>query len=688
MRYLRLIAALIVVATIAGCAGQAGRTSDDYGAFRGRWWNYYDRGVWHLANQRYAEAKDDFDRALAGRTRDAWSARTYGLHFQEFFPNREMGIALYHEGDLDGAEAFLTQSTEQVDSARAWYYLDRIKRDKIAQGIISDDAAPSISSAEFGGNVLLRDLDVPVSLTVADDNGVTDVTVLGERLYQRKSETEKTFETQIRLEEGEHPVPVELADLADKTTSEQYTVTIDTTSPSIAYIGYVPGVVTQESSYTLRGVAMDDHGVTSVRLDDEAFQGPGGEMKYPFELNLPLSAGENTFKLAVSDAAGNDNVVAIQIFQGDRNTAAAKLWWLEQRAPERLKVAMVGGPAFLAAVLDTAYAQAAVPVSIEVEFPEVPSDRSPYKRNIIPIKGKVVAPGGVAAVQVDNRDVVPEDTPEGATTIEFQRRVGLEVGENDINVVAQDAAGERAENPLIIEAQYPLLNDPETFMPIAVSGAVVQDESGSLELNPTLVVNLEAELQNRFFVVDREQIDAVLLEQQISAEELASVDTRIPLGNIVASQFILTGRLLRYKDSADQFIVRLTNTESTEVTIFDSVIENIDDVNSVKRGMKDVFEQLVDHFPRVNGTVRGVRGEQVLADYTADIGVKENSYFLFLKVVQEAWVDDATGEVLDPAVYGVGGRARIDSVQASTRGTILQIDEDFEVAADTPTITW
>lgn len=689
MQHLRIIAVVIILATIAGCAQQRGPRSDDhYGTFRGRWWNYYDRGVWHLANQRYADAKEDFDQALAGRTRDAWSARTYGLHFQEFFPNRELGITLYHEGDLDTAEQYLLESVEQgAESARAWYYIDKIKRDRIAQGLVEDTADPSVA-ATFGEGEFLTELDVPVSLSVSDDNGVTDVVVEGERLYQRKSETSGNFDTKIRMEEGEHTVTVEVADLADKSKTESYTVRIDTTAPTIAFQGFTPGIVVNESTYTIRGVAMDKHGVTGISLGDDSTSASGGTSE-PFEYTVNLAAGENIFSISAVDAAGNENKAAVAIYQGDANSAAAKLWWLNRRAPERLNVAMAGGPAFLAAVLESAYAQTDA-IAIEISFPETPNDPA-YRRNLLPIDGRVVSKNGISEIKVAGVSVLPADAAvlDGEVTYEFKRRVPLDPGENNIELDATDKAAVAARENLPVLADFPLVDDPETFMPIAVTNVVMQNAAGEYERNEALLTNLELILQDRFQVVDRSQIDAVLQEQAISAQDLASEDTRIDLGEIVASQFLLTGEVHRFQDSADQLVVKLTNTETATLVAFDAVLENTDDVNSIKRSTKDIRDQIADYFPRVTGQVKQARGKTMIADYSADIGVKPGAFILILKVIEEAFVDEDTGEVLMPATYGTAGRAKIARVQgANTMADVQQLEEGFALEANIPTITW
>src|SRR3989339_851732 len=57
----------------------------DFNLYRGKWWNYYVRGRWYADGGYYNEAIQDFKRSVSLRSRDERSARSYGLHFWEYF---------------------------------------------------------------------------------------------------------------------------------------------------------------------------------------------------------------------------------------------------------------------------------------------------------------------------------------------------------------------------------------------------------------------------------------------------------------------------------------------------------------------------------------------------------------------------------------------------------------------------
>ncbi|HJP37289.1 MAG TPA: hypothetical protein QF901_15035, partial [Gammaproteobacteria bacterium] len=117
------------------------------GVFRGRWWSYYERGSNLLSGEFYEAAEADLRKALAGRDEDRWQMRIYGLHFTEYFPNRELGITLFQKGELEEAEALLEKSLSQVDTVRAHYDLHQSKTAQLAHGPLSDTTAPLLNTS-------------------------------------------------------------------------------------------------------------------------------------------------------------------------------------------------------------------------------------------------------------------------------------------------------------------------------------------------------------------------------------------------------------------------------------------------------------------------------------------------------------------------------------------------------------
>src|SRR5437763_1903589 len=95
-----LIITLLAWALFFGCAVKEGRLYEkdgrQYGKpdglFMEQWNDYYLRGISYSDGGFWSDAAADFQEALKQRDRDQRRARTYGLHFIDYFPNRELGI--------------------------------------------------------------------------------------------------------------------------------------------------------------------------------------------------------------------------------------------------------------------------------------------------------------------------------------------------------------------------------------------------------------------------------------------------------------------------------------------------------------------------------------------------------------------------------------------------------------------
>ena len=127
---------LVFATSVLRCAPEPSKSSymrngKEYGKvggafFRHRWWNHYERGLSFAEGEFYQEALADLKEAISQREKDQRMARTYGMHFIDYFPHRELGIVYYQIGNLEKAREELQLSLSQFPTSKARYYLDRL----------------------------------------------------------------------------------------------------------------------------------------------------------------------------------------------------------------------------------------------------------------------------------------------------------------------------------------------------------------------------------------------------------------------------------------------------------------------------------------------------------------------------------------------------------------------------------
>ncbi len=674
----RFAAAMLLAALVAACASDTKtayqRDGVSYGVtqgvFRGRWWSYYERGSSFLAGQYLDEAVADFDRALALRSSDSWRARTYGLHFTEYFPNREMGIALFELGRLEEAETYLRKSLGQVDTDRTHYFLDQVTRAKLAQGTVQDTDAPAVdTSVETGTIIATRELSIEVD--AVDDVGVSEVTVNGDALPQRGSSETVRLKQDLLLKEGTHEIQVAATDLSDKVEKTTVEVVVDLTGPTIGIFSPIEPAVTESGEIILEGATVDKNGVASVSLGEREVARGNGRKRVSFNTPLPLGAGENTFILAARDVAGNETRSAIKVFKGNPNSTEAKLWLIKQKFPERLKLAALPG-----VTLDMLLAQPAE-TTAEIRV-KSPSPDRPYRHNrTLRVSGEVVTQSKVTSLTINGEAF---ESLTGAPRESFNRRIPIDTAEDKvaINIEATDDAGAAMKQSFTVEVRPVELDTPESRMALAVLSFAGQNVDGSV--SEALRVNTEGALQklDRFRLVDRMQLEQVLTEQQLGA--LADPETAISLGKIANAQAFIVADIFSHEQSGLEIKARVIDTETTDlVAIVDVFIEDGSDVASVTKGCRKLAAQLNDLFPRLSGELRSdarVRrgAEEFLVDWGKADGVRPGMQMLVIQ--EDPWIDEDTGEVLEVDYLPVG-RARIVSVtDTSAKARSVEINEE------------
>jgi hypothetical protein len=662
--YQKLLTLLALGVILASCAAeQEARTGEDgevygttSGTFRGRWWSYAERGSSYLSGKLYDDAKADFAKALSGRSTDSWRARTYGLHFVEYFPNRELGVVEFHLGNLEASEAALKASLEAVDTERAHYYLDLVRREQIAKGSVSDTTEPEINTTIETGKILAsRELTFEVDTT--DDVGVAEFSVNGEEVYQRgASEANEVVaaKEEIILAEGTHKIEVAAKDLSEKEVKKEIEVVVDLTGPTIGVFSPIEPTVTEHGTVVLEGATVDKHGVVTVAVDEGVVAESPGRKKLPFDTELPLAAGENTFVVAARDLAGNETRSAIKVFQGDPDSTEAKLWLLKQKYPERMKLASAGLPILNLTI------SADDPAAGEIRLKSPKADK-PYRHNrTLRVSGEVVTQTKVTSLKINGE---PFEELTGAPKESFNRRLPIDIAEDGdtkvaINIEATDENGKSYQQSFDVDIRPVDLNTKESRMPVAVLAFAGTDIDTGVTDYLRLTTEAKVLDEGRFRVVDRTRLQDVLTEQQLAAA-LADPNEAIALGKLTNAYVFIVADVFAHDQAGLEIKARAIDAETSDlIATLDAFVDDKDDRAKVEEACRGIALQLAERYPRLSGELRSVRGNDVLINWTKEDGLQEGAYFLFVQE-QEPWLDEDTGEVLEPGEFVPVGRGKI-----------------------------
>ncbi len=272
------------------------------GTFRSRWWNYYDRGVSFLDGGFWHEAEADFRDALTMWDADQRRIRTYGRHLTDYFPHRELGIALFYQERYAEAMAELNASLSTEKSAKAEYYLDKARRLWIEQENLDTDP-PEISIKFSGHQAVTNQLILTVTGAASDDMFVKEIEIDGKPVRIDLAAPEISFQSDTRIKIGENAVVAEVRDLTGKTAKVVRKIFCDRAGPTLN-IDELIRADHSDDGYIIRGYAHDDSGIKEIRLNGQnILTVPAQEvvLNHP----LALSPDRPVLLLIAEDQAGN-----------------------------------------------------------------------------------------------------------------------------------------------------------------------------------------------------------------------------------------------------------------------------------------------------------------------------------------------------------------------------------------------
>ena len=87
------------------------------------YWEYYTDGLSFSEAGKWEEAINVFSKAISMDPKDRSKTRTYGMHFIEYFPHRELGIVYFHLKQIEKAKEELGKSLSMEKSLKAQEYL-------------------------------------------------------------------------------------------------------------------------------------------------------------------------------------------------------------------------------------------------------------------------------------------------------------------------------------------------------------------------------------------------------------------------------------------------------------------------------------------------------------------------------------------------------------------------------------
>jgi hypothetical protein len=568
------------------------------GIFRHRWWNYYERGRSFADGGYFAEALADFQAAIKQRSKGQRRARTYGMHFIDYHPHREMGIVYFQQGLYEDAETALAVSVNHYPTARAYFYLDKARQKRL-EGI--SPTTPQLQLDVPSSLFYTRDDPVMISGVATDNNYIKHLYVHREPVFLESALKRVEFTKALPLPQGRHAIQVKAENLLSKTTTMSIELIVDREGPTISFKQLDVHPVAGGNKMTIAGAISDLSRVSSLTINGHPIHfTPQKEITFKEIFYLSHEA----FVIEARDMLGNQTAAKIDVkaLKASPTGEASNLYLAFNAGFDSYAdlLAFIGKGA-----IDHR------PPFIEIKGLQ---DRQTVFCPRLYIEGRITDQSPITEFLVNDQPVLKHQ----GKLILFNQIIDLHEGENHITLYAKDTRGNISRKTITVIRNIPKAlrireRHSVVVIPFTHAGRITP-------LSKKLQSYLTAALveQHRFRVLERSELEAILAEHQLSQSKLVEQETALKMGRLIAAQSILVGSINRFnKDSEIEIILRMIDTETSAIRTMPDVYGEYINPRSLKKLSQGLVIKLYQKFPLIEGAIINKKGSDILTNLGA-----------------------------------------------------------------------
>jgi len=591
--------------------------------FRGTWWDYYERGVKYSDAGAWKAAIQDFRAARQQRDKEDRTARTYGVAFIEYFPVRELGIALYQDGQYKAAAEALEKSLAAFPTAKGAYYYN-LSRAALLRQAAADKAPPRIKIDAPADGLLTNALTMEVRGTAESKNQVAVVEVNGESQLIDSAIASQPFTQLARLAPGTNAIEVLAKDLLGQETKAVVNVMVDREGPVVV----IDRAARAGGRIRLEGTVFDNVRLGPLVINGQATPlSAGAESKFTAD----VAGTETAFLIEAADAVGNFTRVRIPI-------------------PAELRQ---GGHRLEPEIVPVAWRRQIVPSflrtqALAIEMEALPAE---VQQDSLSVSWIVTSGNPVTSVKINEDTKTLRQTEAGKPQI-FSHIVPLVDGPNQITITATDRTGATVTKTASVVRKVEEVEQIGSRLAVAVlpftqKGPASDLYGSAFESLVDALVN-----QGRFKVVSRDQLENILRELKLSRSALVDQATAVRAGKLAAAEAIMVATVNESPKSVEVY-AQLINTETSTVLASRDIFDPEKAPGSARAKMRELAAKLKAEYPLVGGSVVTVSNQRVAVGIGSAKKVRAD-----MKVIVyqegEPLVDPQTKVVLDRNIESLG----------------------------------
>lgn len=679
---MRTTVLLSLIITLAGCVPQKttyivdgkeyGVTS---GLFRDRWWNYYERGVSFSEGEFYQEAISDFETAINKRANDQWRSRTYGMHFLNYFPHRELGKVFYELKEYAEAIEELESSLSTAESAKAKYYLNKARKGLLEE-TKGDKSPPRLRiSSPVDGEITNR-FSIKLIGEAEDDSFVSSVSINKAPFFIELSTKKVLLEEELTLKRGVNEIRIDASDLIGKNAQSTIMVTVDREAPLIT----IEDQKVEGRKIMISGFITDSTGIDNFTINDrrvplaqdsaanQSLESYGQEVNFRQEVELP--DGIDTVVMKAEDIAGNVTTANLLANDVPRDSLAQKSVTNSRASP-----LLASNLTNSAVTIPAQYALSGGltdknPLDIIVK--DLLESQTVFYDSLF-LEGEVRGNNRIRAITINDEPILKRE----GKRVFFNHLIALKDGINRLSIAAVDIFGNQTSRVINVTRKIQKIRQLGSRMSISLLPIKHIGEQSILGdvVNDTLTAAFVN--QGRFRMIERERMEAVLRELDLGQTELADAATASRIGKIVVADAILTGSIYETEHSIE-VLTRLVNTETSAVMAAKDVFDGDKSMSGLKAIMEGLALKYKNTFPLLEGLIIKKEGVSILVDLGNNRNMKSGMGLILFREGEKV-THPVSGASLGSESIELGV-AKVDDVYDKfARGTITDKEKSNKV---------
>jgi hypothetical protein len=580
-------------------------SGDDSGTFRGKWWNYYERALESSEKGDLSAAVNDLTTAIDRRDKDQRMARTYGMHFVDYFPHRELGIVYFNQGDTAKAAQELETSLKHEESSKAAFYLNKVKQQEL-QKQKAAIAGPEIVVVSPASGAVVKTSSVVIKGKASGKGQVAKITINGSPFRFDRARESMEFTQEVPVEDGHNEITVAAGDLLGNSSQKTIEVTVDRDGPSVQIFDVKQEVENGRKYLRITGEVSDATWISKLKINGKAVD-VSGEKAWPLNERLEI---------------GTKAVLKIEAVDPFENETIAEL----DAEKDLLALLKPMKPFLIASIADKI-------IGFDNQPPELTlktsGDIPPVFSERFYVEGAASDNLNVGRIVINNKEVFIKK----GKRIYFSKIVNLREGKNDITVDVYDTSDNKTTRTITVSRKIPAVMQNAARMSITVLPFDEGKGSDRAKLAYEQLIGAFVD-QKRFSIIERAKLEQILMEQKLTKEKLTDPEHSIRVGKLMSADAVLVA-VVREDAKSIEIVARVISTETSEVLDVKDAFAEDKSSSSVKELMTDLAAKFATGFPVIEGMVVKAGGRDIVMDVGDASNIKKNmTVILFRKGVE------------------------------------------------------